>query len=145
MPQLDQFTYFTQFFWSCLAFFTYYISLCNDREGGILGIGLILKLRNQLLSHRGNKIRSIPQTDPLEEVLIKGLSTGVSYLSETVFEVSQWAVHFLGKKRKITVNSSFVSGSRVTDRLYGISKYDGGSRHIMLIHAPHGQGRPRTH
>jgi len=27
MPQLDKFTYFTQFFWLCLFFFTFYISL----------------------------------------------------------------------------------------------------------------------
>lgn len=26
MPQLDKFTYFTQFFWSCLFLFTFYIS-----------------------------------------------------------------------------------------------------------------------
>jgi len=27
MPQLDQFTYFTQFFWSCLFFFTFYFRI----------------------------------------------------------------------------------------------------------------------
>nr|YP_009400345.1 ATPase subunit 8 [Stratiotes aloides]ANY30691.1 ATPase subunit 8 [Stratiotes aloides]ARX11220.1 ATPase subunit 8 [Stratiotes aloides] len=155
MPQLDKFTYFTQFFWSCLVLFTYYIPICNDRDG-ILGIGRILKLRNQLLSHRGNKIRSkdLPQKEKLEEVSIKGFSTGVSYMSSTFFEVSQWckAVDLLGKKRKSTLISSFgeISGSRGMERniLYLISKSSEGTssslltcrNDIMLIHVPHGQG-----
>ena len=43
MPQLDKFTYFTQFFWSCLFLFTFYIPICNDGDG-VLGISRILKL-----------------------------------------------------------------------------------------------------
>nr|ANY30675.1 ATPase subunit 8 [Luronium natans]ANY30676.1 ATPase subunit 8 [Ranalisma humile]ANY30678.1 ATPase subunit 8 [Echinodorus amazonicus] len=155
MPQLDKFTYFTQFFWSCLVLFTYYIPICNDRDG-VLGIGRILKLRNQLLSQRGNKIRSndLPQKEKLEEVSIKSFSTGVSYMSSTLFEVSQWckAVDLLGKRRKITLISSFgeISGSRGMERniLYLISKSSEGissslftcRNDIMLIHVPHGQG-----
>jgi hypothetical protein len=156
MPQLDKFTYFTQFFWSCLVLFTYYIPICNDRDG-VLGIGRILKLRNQLLSHRGNKIRSndLPQKDKYSEVSIKGFSTGVSYMSSTLFEVSQWCktVDLLGKRRKITLISSFgeISGSRGMERniLYLISKSSEGTssgrlftcrNDIMLIHVPHGQG-----
>ena len=57
MPQRDKLTYFTPFFWSCLFFFTFYIPICNDGDG-VLGISRILRLRNQLVSHRGNKIRS---------------------------------------------------------------------------------------
>nr|ANY30680.1 ATPase subunit 8 [Sagittaria latifolia] len=150
MPQLDKFTYFTQFFWSCLVLFTYYIPICNDRDG-VLGIGRILKLRNQLLSQRGNKLR--PQKE-LEEVSIKSFSTGVSYMSSTLFEVSQWckAVDLLGKRRKITLISSFgeISGSRGMERniLYLISKSSEGissslftcRNDMMLIHVPHGQG-----
>ena len=150
MPQLDQFTYLTQFFWSCLVLFTSYLIICNDRDG-VLGIGRILKLRNHLLSHRGTKIR-LPQTEKLEEVSIKGLSTGVSYMSSTFLEVSQWcqAVDFLGKKRKRTWISSFgeISGSRGMDRhmISLISKSSESSslftcrKDLMLIHVPHGQG-----
>ena len=88
MPQLDQFTYFTQFFWLCLFFFTFYILICNDRYG-VLGISRILKLRNKLLSHRGNNIQ---RKDPksLEDILRKGFHTGVSYMYSSLFEVSQW-------------------------------------------------------
>ncbi|KAJ0734883.1 putative H(+)-transporting two-sector ATPase [Helianthus annuus] len=41
----------------CLFLFTFYIAICNDGDG-LLGISRILKLRNQLLSHRTNNIRS---------------------------------------------------------------------------------------
>jgi hypothetical protein len=155
MPQLDKFTYFTQFFWSCLFLFTFYIPICNDGDG-ILGISRILKLRNQLVSHRENNIRS---TDPnsLEDILRKGFSTGVSYMYSSLFEVSQWcnAVDLLGKRRKITLISCFgeISGSRGMERniFYLISKssYSTSSNpgwgitcknDIMLIHVPHGQG-----
>ena len=154
MPQLDKFTYFTQFFWSCLFLFTFYIPICNDGDG-VLGISRILKLRNQLVSHRENNMRS---NDPksLEDILRKGFSTGVSYMYSSLFEVSQWcnAVDLLGKKRKITLISCFgeISGSRGMERniFYLISKssYSTSSNpewgitcrnDIMLIHVPHGQ------
>ena len=155
MPQLDKFTYFTQFFWSCLFLFTFYIPICNDGDG-VLGISRILKLRNQLVSHRGNNIRS---NDPnsLEDILRKGFSTGVSYMYSSLFEVSKWcnAVDLLGKGRKITLISCFgeISGSRGMERniFYLISKssYSTSSNpgwgitcrnDIMLIHVLHGQG-----
>ncbi|RWF85747.1 MAG: hypothetical protein EOQ38_33150, partial [Mesorhizobium sp.] len=156
MPQLDKFTYFTQFFWSCLFLFTFYIPICNDGDG-VLGISRILKLRNQLVSNRGNKIRS---NDPnsLEDIFRKGFSTGVSYMYSSLFEVSQWcnAVDLLGNRRKITFLSCFgeISGSRGMERniLYLISKSSYGAsssnpgwvitcrNDIMLIHVPHGQG-----
>lgn len=157
MPQLDQFTYFTQFFWSCLFLFTFYIAICNDGDG-VLGISRIRKLRNQLLSNRENKIRS-KDLNSLEDILIKGFSTGVSYMYSSLFEVSQWcnAVDFLGKKRKITLISCFgeISGSRGMERIifYMISKssrstsFNPGWRisftcrnDIMLMYVPHGQG-----
>ena len=155
MPQLDKFTYFTQFFWSCLFLFTFYIPICNDGDG-VLGISRILKLRNQLVSHRGNNIRS---NDPnsFEDILRKGFSTGVSYMYSSLFEVSQWcnAVDLFGKRRKITLISCFgeISGSRVMERnifylisksSYSISSNPGWGitcrNYIMLIHVPHGQG-----
>ena len=126
MPQLDKFTYFTQFFWLCLFFFTFYIFICNDGDG-VLGISRILKLRNQLISHQENNTRS---KDPnnLEDILRKWFNTGVSYMYSSLFEVSQWckAVDLLGKRRKITLISCFgeISGSRGMERniLYLIKK-----------------------
>jgi len=155
MPQLDKFTYFTQFFWLCLFFFTFYIAICNDGDG-LLGISRILKLRNQLLSHRTNNIRS-KDPNSLEDILRKGFSTGLSYMYSSLFEVSQWckAVDLLGKRRKITLISCFgeISVSRGMERniFYLISKssYSTSSNpgwgitcrnDIMLIHVLHGQG-----
>ena len=156
MPQLDKFTYFSQFFWLCLFFFSFYIFLCNDGDG-VLGISRILKLRNQLLSDRGkNDLR--PRNDPksLEDILRKGFSTGLSYLYSSLSEVSQWSVDLLVKRRKITFLSSFgeISGSRGMERniFYLISKSSYSTygnpgwgitcrNDIMLIHLLHGQGR----
>nr|YP_010707941.1 mitochondrial ATPase F0 complex subunit 8 [Helicanthes elasticus]WCQ87303.1 mitochondrial ATPase F0 complex subunit 8 [Helicanthes elasticus] len=157
MPQLDKFTYFTQFFWSCLFLFILYIFICNDGDG-VLGISRILKLRNQLVSRRGNNDLR-PRNDPncLEDILRKGFSTGVSYMYSSLFEVSQWcnAVDLLGKRGKIALISCFgeISGSRGMERniFYLISKssYSTSSNpgwgitcrnDIMLIHVPHGQG-----
>lgn len=155
MPQLDKFTYFTQFFWLCLIFFTFYISLCRD---GVPRISRILKLRNQLVPHQQ---RGMPRNDPnsLEEILGRGFSTGVSYMYSSLFEVSQWcdAADLLGRKKKITYISCFgeISGSRRMERniLYLIPKYSystypnplSGWRitcwdNIMLIHDELGAG-----
>nr|YP_009320245.1 orf224 [Sinapis arvensis]AJR33073.1 orf224 [Sinapis arvensis] len=82
MPQLDKFTYFSQFFWLCLFFFTFYIFICNDGNG-VLGISRILKLRNQLLSHRGKTILSKVR-------LGKNRSSDSSR-----FKVSAFATHYL--------------------------------------------------
>nr|AMC32750.1 ATPase subunit 8 [Cleomella serrulata] len=126
MPQLDKFTYFSQFFWSCLFFLTFYIFICNDRDG-VLGISRILKLRNQLLSHRGETIRS-KDPNSLEDLLRKGFSTGVSYMYSSLFEVSQWckAVDLLVKRRKITLIPCFGKicgfGGMERHMLYNISK-----------------------
>jgi hypothetical protein len=152
MPQLDKFTYFTQFFWLCLLLFTFYIPICNDGDG-VLGISRILKLRNQLVSNRGKKIQS-KDLQSLEELSRKGFHTGLSYMYSSLFEVSQWCktVDYLGKGRKITFLSCFgeISGSREMERniLHMISKssYNTSSSRIssrndiMLIHVPHGQG-----
>lgn len=49
MPQLDQFTYLTQFVWLCLSFMTLYILLYKD---GLPKIARILKLRSKLVSQQ---------------------------------------------------------------------------------------------
>nr|ULQ68974.1 ATPase subunit 8 [Anarthria humilis] len=152
MPQLDKLTYFSQFFWLCLLLFTFYILLSNN-ENGIVAISRILKLRKQLLSHRGNKILSKDQMS-LEDISRKGFSTGVSYMYSSLFEVSQWCktVDYLGKWRQISLISSFgeISGSRGIESkiLYLISKFSYNTfssritcrNDIMLIHVPRGQG-----
>ena len=124
---------------------------------GVLKINRIIKLRNQLVSHRQRRGKNIRSNDPLEDISRRSWSTGVSYLYSSLFKVSQWcnAVDLLGKRRKITLISCFgeISGSRGMERniFYLISKssYSTSSNpgwgiacknDIMLIHVPHGQG-----
>nr|QKE23692.1 ATPase subunit 8 [Pseudocaryopteris paniculata] len=149
MPQLDKFTYFTQFFWLCLFFLTFYIAICNDGDG-LLGIGRILKLRNQLGSRREANVRS--KDSKAEEVhFTKGLSTGVSYMHTSLLEVSRWCnstVGSLGRGKKISTLSSFgeLSAARGMERriLDWISKsstnFGKGCKDSTLIHVLHGQG-----
>ena len=40
MPQLEKFTYFSQFFWLCLLLSSFYVAICNDGDG-ILGISMM--------------------------------------------------------------------------------------------------------
>ena len=49
MPQLDQFTYLTQFVWLCVSFMSLYILLYKD---GLPKIARILKLRSKLVSQQ---------------------------------------------------------------------------------------------
>ena len=113
MPQLDKLTYFSQFFWLCLLLFTFYILLFNNNNG-ILGISRILKLRNQLLSHRGNKIQS---KDPqnLEDISRKGFSTGLSYMYSSLSEVSRlatkvWVFYMLSAPMQFLLHFFIISG-----------------------------------
>ena len=66
-----------------------------------ISISRILKLRNQLLLHQGNKIRS---KDPknLKDISRKGFSTGLSYMNSCLSEVFQWCktVDYFRKKEK---------------------------------------------
>nr|YP_009674918.1 ATP synthase F0 subunit 8 [Haplomitrium hookeri]QDE12948.1 ATP synthase F0 subunit 8 [Haplomitrium hookeri] len=47
MPQLDQFTYLTQFVWLCVFYVTFYVLLYSD---GLPKISRIIKLRKRLVS-----------------------------------------------------------------------------------------------
>ncbi|MCL7037061.1 hypothetical protein MKW94_025604 [Papaver nudicaule] len=138
MPQLDQFTYFTQFFWSCLLLFTFYIAITND-SNGFLGISRILKLRNELVSQRGTKIRSKASNG--ESISSKGFSTGQSYMYSSLSEVSQWchSVDLMGKGRKMTNIFYLISksSSSTSDNpVWGMPC----KKDIMLIHVLNGQG-----
>jgi hypothetical protein len=148
VPQLDKFTYFSQFFWLCLFFFTFYITICNNGDG-LLGISRILKLRNLLIANQGNKIQS-KDPNSLEEILSEGLRTGVSYMYSILLEVSQWCKTInLKGLMNFTMISCFGGnrGLRGIEKniLYLISKSTSYSRitlirnDIILINVLHGQ------
>nr|QXE44020.1 ATP synthase subunit 8 [Metasequoia glyptostroboides] len=112
MPQLDQFTYFAQFFRCCLIFFAYHLPLCND---GVPKLSRIPKPRNRLVPHqrRGDNIRS---NDPnsLEDISVRSFARGASYMDSIFFEVSQWCdADLLGRKKKTSLSRfGEISGSR---------------------------------
>nr|ULQ69396.1 ATP synthase subunit 8 [Gahnia tristis] len=118
MPQLDKLTYFSQFFWFLLFFFTFYILICNNGDG-LLGISRIFKLRNQLISNQGNKIQS---KDPEEEILIKVFRTGVSNMYSTLFEVSQWCKTTFDDYLGQSLNSTQIASLGGISSLGGIEK-----------------------
>jgi len=151
VPQLDKFTYFSQFFWLCLFFLTFYIAICNNGDG-LLGISRILKLRNQLIANLGNKIQS-KDPNSLKDILYKGFSTGTSYMYSMLLEVSHWCKTIGFKSLKFTLISCFGgnSGLRGIEKniLYYIfinnSSYKTSSSritlryYIILINVLHGQ------
>nr|WNR49269.1 ATPase subunit 8 [Acorus tatarinowii] len=144
MPQLDKFTYFTQFFWSCLLLFTFYISICNDGDG-VLGISRILKLRNNLGSRYTG---SSQQGDRSEKDSIQSyvFRTAVSYFNSFFSSVSS-----LPSLNFVKVLSCFgeISGKRGMERhildMISKSSYLSYSsiftckNYIMRIHVLHGQ------
>nr|QXE44285.1 ATP synthase subunit 8 [Taiwania cryptomerioides] len=151
MPQLDQFTYFAQFFRCCLIFFAYHLPLCND---GVPRLSRIPKPRNRLVPHqrRGNHLRS---NDPnsLEDISVRSFTSGASYMYSSFLEVSQWCdAYLLGRKKKTSLSRfGEISGSRGLDGNihYLIPKYSYGTtpnplptpwrEGMELIHVSHSQ------
>jgi hypothetical protein len=87
MPQLDQFTYLTQFFWLCIFYMSFYVLLYND---GLPKISRILKLRAYLVSQQ-NKDTFLSKEDvDSSEVLQLALKSSLNYLYSTVSGASKW-------------------------------------------------------
>nr|QXE43838.1 ATP synthase subunit 8 [Cunninghamia lanceolata]BDG69831.1 ATPase subunit 8 [Cunninghamia lanceolata var. konishii] len=158
MPQLDQFTYFAQFFRCCLIFFAYHLPLCND---GVPRLSRIPKPRNRLVPHqrRGDNIQSpfiYLGPNSLEDISVRIFTTGTSYMDSSLFEVSRWCdADLLGRKKKTSLSRfGEISGSRGIDGniLYLIPKSSYGTtpnplpgrrtpwrEGIELIHVSHSQ------
>nr|QJH92102.1 ATP synthase F0 subunit 8 [Podocarpus macrophyllus] len=150
MPQLDQFTYPTQFFRCRLIFLAYYLCPCND---GLPRLSRIPKPRNQLVPR--DNIRINNPSLGLEEILVRVFLSGTSHMYSSLSEISRWCdADLLGREKKITSLSCFgeISGSRgmESNMLYLIPKYSYSTtpnplsgwrnrENIMLIHVPHGQ------
>lgn len=93
MPQLDAFTYFTQFFWSTTLLFSFYIQFSHD---GLTGISRLLKLRNPHLAPGAYQLRRHDCfAPPLLVRALADLRTGVatcrSYIASRGSEVDKWA------------------------------------------------------
>nr|NP_689384.1 ATP synthase F0 subunit 8 [Chaetosphaeridium globosum]AAM96598.1 ATP synthase F0 subunit 8 [Chaetosphaeridium globosum] len=105
MPQLDQFTYLTQYFWLCLSFFSFYVLLCSS---GLPKISRILKLRS-LLSTNSVTVLGTPPSDSL---VSKSLASGANYLQSSISSASKWCndcVHNLNETQLLVLNRNFLS------------------------------------
>lgn len=87
MPQLDQFTYLTQFVWLCFFFMTFYVFLYKD---GLPKISRILKLRAHLVSQQTGE-SSLSNKDVESSIVLQtALKSSLSYLYSSVSHASKW-------------------------------------------------------
>ena len=94
MPQLDQFTYLTQFVWLCLSFMTLYILLYKD---GLPKIARILKLRSKLVSQ---------QNQNKSGILNQSVTTSSNNAAELVPEQDTLAAEEFSAGLVVTQNTS---------------------------------------
>lgn len=87
MPQLDQFTYLTQFVWLCVCFMSFYVLLYND---ALPKISRILKLRSHLVSQQSEATDASHQLVEQDGVITQSLNSSVAYLYSSVSGASQW-------------------------------------------------------
>jgi F-type H+-transporting ATPase subunit b len=110
MPQLDQFTYLTQFVWLCVFYMSFYLLLMND---GLPKVSRILKLRAQLVSqHTSSSDDVVPHEIEQDAVIKQSLSSSVSYLDSCISGASEWCnniVSTLNDNQLKTMNSAYLS------------------------------------
>jgi hypothetical protein len=103
MPQLDQFTYLTQFVWLCIFYMTFYVLLFND---GLPKISRILKLRAHLVSQQkpqntsavlrasgdegSQKKTNLQDPANAQDIVFQTLNSSISYLYSSVTGASNW-------------------------------------------------------
>jgi F-type H+-transporting ATPase subunit b len=130
MPQLDQFTYLTQFVWLCVFYMTFYVLLFND---GLPKISRILKLRAHLArsAPRSTEKRGAPllQQQPEgakasksvvaevsaggenQDIVFRTLNSSISYLYSSVSGASSWctkSVDSLNANQLKLMNKSYL-------------------------------------
>jgi hypothetical protein len=107
MPQLDQFTYLTQFVWLCAFYMTFYVLLFND---GLPKISRILKLRAHLCADRPRGIDPQHETTLAgdrvpegvagvasgQDVVFRTLNSSISYLNSSVTGAFSWCTRSVG-------------------------------------------------
>lgn len=87
MPQLDQFTYLTQFVWLCVCFMSFYVLLYND---ALPKVSRILKLRSLLNAPQNTDAVASNQPVHHDEVITQALKNSVAYLVESASTAGQW-------------------------------------------------------
>nr|AKU36857.1 ATP synthase F0 subunit 8 [Aneura pinguis]WHW96894.1 ATP synthase F0 subunit 8 [Aneura pinguis]WHW96936.1 ATP synthase F0 subunit 8 [Aneura pinguis]WHW96978.1 ATP synthase F0 subunit 8 [Aneura pinguis]WHW97020.1 ATP synthase F0 subunit 8 [Aneura pinguis] len=87
MPQLDQFTYLTQFVWLCVFYMTFYVLLYND---GLPKMSRIIKPRKRLVSQE--KVGAKRSNDRMEQDVVfrECFQASANYLYSGVSGASKW-------------------------------------------------------
>ena len=124
MPQLDQFTYLTQFVWLCVFYMTFYVLLFND---GLPKISRILKLRAHLCADRprdtdsehemtlNTNVDRVPEVrqfyENSQDVVFRTLNSSISYLNSSVTGAFSWctrSVDSLNANQLKPMNKSYL-------------------------------------
>lgn len=117
MPQLDQFTYLSQFVWLALSFMTYYVFVYNY---GLPKISRIFKLRARFIkpSLQGSSELSSKSSDfkiasslTAFPILAESFQKGATYLSMSVTGASVWCdacIRELNESQLEPVNKTYV-------------------------------------
>jgi hypothetical protein len=105
MPQLDQFTYFTQFAWLFVCFMSFYVLLYNN---GLPKVSRILKLRQLLKSQPSESLGTTPNGSTennhkmigsADTVIKDSLHNCVSFLNNSVSNASEWCAQMVKNKK----------------------------------------------
>jgi len=137
MPQLDQFTYLTQFVWLCVFYMTFYVLLYND---GLPKISRILKLRAHLVSQQSGDT-FVPKKDVEGSVVLQtALKSSLSYLYSSVSVASKWCsstLLSLNANQLKAMNKSYLGslGALAVSQVIKYSALDA-SAPITFISAP---------
>jgi hypothetical protein len=86
MPQLDQVTYFSQFFWLCIFYFTFYVFVVKLY---LPKISRILKLRSKKMNKDSNISHSEESTEinslsDYETILLTGIKESRDFLAQNL-------------------------------------------------------------
>lgn len=115
MPQLDQFTYLTQFVWLCVFYMTFYVLLYND---GLPKISRILKLRAHLVSQQSkdtSRFAPFSRSGQAAHLFLHSvqvaLKSSLSYLYSSVSGASKWCnsmISSLNANQLKPINKSYL-------------------------------------
>lgn len=103
MPQLDPITYFTQYFWLIVVFFTLYVIVATNI---LPHIGKILKTRNKLKSNKATlSNKTTVETSKFETVLMNTLLNTKNINSNIIENGKVWLNNNLSQTNKVELNS----------------------------------------
>ena len=113
MPQLDQVTFLSQFFWLCVFFFGFYFVICKHF---LPKMGRILKFRKKKMNLSGEGVQSMQQENEKVRASSKalvenGLNTSGSFLLSHLQRIESWlnsVVTDTNKKQLSSTNALYV-------------------------------------